>query len=247
MTKNMQIGQAGGRASRRARSTTYARFAYEMPAGNFFQVKIGGLTGTNELHDRPVEHRDGGRGVRCTPTSRRPRRRRTRCCPAAREEDEVRAEPEGRLPRRPERERPARRGGEHELPARPEGLPRDPAARGLPGERAGPLEPLVPDPDLLPGQGRRRKLAAQAVSALFNSADVERMPRNNELRILANGAMLTVVVGQTFSGKLTPTPVDRTPPQAAAVTCGPAKSETLPVGAAGAPRGRSASRFRSRP
>jgi hypothetical protein len=54
------------------------------------------------------------------------------------------------------------------------------------------------------------------------------MPRNNELRILANGAMLTVVVGQTFSGKLTPTPVDKTPPKQPPYVR-PAKSETLPA------------------
>jgi hypothetical protein len=54
------------------------------------------------------------------------------------------------------------------------------------------------------------------------------MPRNNELRILANGSMITVVVGQTFSGRLTPTPVDRTPPKQAPEVRS-AKSEVLPA------------------
>ena len=78
-------------------------------------------------------------------------------------------------------------------------------------------------------QGKAKaQLAAQAVSGLFNSADVVRLPRNDELRILANGAMITVVVGQTFSGKLTPTPVDRTPPKQPPYVRS-AKSEVLPA------------------
>jgi hypothetical protein len=40
--------------------------------------------------------------------------------------------------------------------------------------------------------------------------------------------MITVVVGQTFSGKLTPTPVDHTPPKQAP-NVRPGKDETLPA------------------
>jgi LCP family protein required for cell wall assembly len=49
MTENMQIGKAGGKPISPSTLHKYARFIYELPAGNFFQVKIGGLTGTNEL------------------------------------------------------------------------------------------------------------------------------------------------------------------------------------------------------
>jgi hypothetical protein len=53
------------------------------------------------------------------------------------------------------------------------------------------------------------KPAAQKVAALFDEADVAPLPV--ELVQAANGAMVTVVVGQTFDGRIAPAPVDRTP------------------------------------
>jgi hypothetical protein len=61
-------------------------------------------------------------------------------------------------------------------------------------------------------QGAR--LAAVRVGNLFGSADVTKLPvRNQQLVTLSNGAMVTVVLGQTFKGTLAPAPVDRTPPR----------------------------------
>jgi LytR cell envelope-related transcriptional attenuator len=78
-------------------------------------------------------------------------------------------------------------------------------------------------------QGKAKaRLAADAASGLFNTSDVRPLPRNEELRILANDALLTVVVGVGFNGRLTPTPVDRTPPKQAPQVR-PAKSEVLPA------------------
>ncbi len=59
--------------------------------------------------------------------------------------------------------------------------------------------------------GRRRgaKEAAQKVANLFGSAEVKRLPA--QISQLANGAMLTVVVGQTFHGSLASAPIDQTP------------------------------------
>jgi len=51
--------------------------------------------------------------------------------------------------------------------------------------------------------------AAQKVANLFASAEVK--PLAKEITPLATGAMLTVVVGQTFHGSLASAPVDRTP------------------------------------
>ena len=51
--------------------------------------------------------------------------------------------------------------------------------------------------------------AAQKVANLFASAEVK--PLENEIAPLANGALLTVVVGQTFHGNLASAPIDRTP------------------------------------
>ena len=44
---------------------------------------------------------------------------------------------------------------------------------------------------------------------LFGSAEVKRLPA--QISQLANGAMLTVVVGQTFHGSLASAPIDQTP------------------------------------
>ena len=51
--------------------------------------------------------------------------------------------------------------------------------------------------------------AAKKVATLFGTDDV--VPLNAKVGTLANGAMLTVIVGQTFHGTLAEAPVDKTP------------------------------------
>ena len=51
--------------------------------------------------------------------------------------------------------------------------------------------------------------AGQKVANLFASAELKPLPR--QISQLANGAMLTVVVGQTFHGTLASAPIDQTP------------------------------------
>jgi LCP family protein required for cell wall assembly len=51
--------------------------------------------------------------------------------------------------------------------------------------------------------------AARKMAALFGSADVKRVPP--EIKALSNGAMLVTVVGQTFHGRLAAAPTDQTP------------------------------------
>ncbi len=51
--------------------------------------------------------------------------------------------------------------------------------------------------------------AGQKVANLFASAELQPLPR--QISQLANGAMLTVVVGQTFHGSLASAPIDQTP------------------------------------
>jgi len=57
-----------------------------------------------------------------------------------------------------------------------------------------------------PGNG---KIAAQQVARLVGSADVQPMPLN--IRPLSNGALLVAVMGSTFHGALTPVVVPQTP------------------------------------
>jgi LCP family protein required for cell wall assembly len=56
---------------------------------------------------------------------------------------------------------------------------------------------------------RGARAAGLNVANLFASAELEPLPR--QISQLANGAMLTVVVGQTFHGSLTPSAIDQTP------------------------------------
>src|SRR3954468_14111969 len=60
-----------------------------------------------------------------------------------------------------------------------------------------------------PAHAATGKLAAQQVAKLIGSADVEPLPV--QLRAQTNGALLTVIVGSTFHGELTPVVVPTTP------------------------------------
>jgi hypothetical protein len=56
---------------------------------------------------------------------------------------------------------------------------------------------------------RGSREAARKVANVFASAEVEALPA--EVSHLANGAMLTVIVGATFHGSLASAPIDQTP------------------------------------
>jgi LCP family protein required for cell wall assembly len=75
----------------------------------------------------------------------------------------------------------------------------------------------------------RAKAAAGQIANLFGDADVKPLPAT--LATLANGAMATVVVGQTFHGSIAPAPVDQTPKrEPPAVTLEPSLSRSLLLG-----------------
>jgi LCP family protein required for cell wall assembly len=58
------------------------------------------------------------------------------------------------------------------------------------------------------------KAAAEKVATLFGTDDV--VPLDRQVAALSNGALLTVIVGQTFHGTLAEAPVDKTPQRQAA-------------------------------
>jgi hypothetical protein len=60
-----------------------------------------------------------------------------------------------------------------------------------------------------PARAANGKVAAQQVSKLIGSADVEPLPA--QLRTLSNDALLTVIVGSTFHGELTPVVIPTAP------------------------------------
>ena len=224
MTKNMQIGRAGGRGISPDTLHRYARFAYEMPAGNFFQVKIAGLTGTNELTtetsniDEAIAefvHPDvDAPGKATDQVLPGQRKRKKKAAPSPKDVSLVVLNGNGQPGAAANTSYLLAQKGYHVVPP-PEGFQANAPKREFRTQ--------------IYYQGKAKaQLAAQAVSGLFNSADVKRLPRNRELRVLANDAMITVIVGLTFSGKLTPTPVDRTPPKQPPYVRN-AKSEVLPA------------------
>jgi LCP family protein required for cell wall assembly len=226
MTKNMQIGRAGGRGISPDTLHKYARFAYEMPAGNFFQVKIGGLTGANELTTATSNietavaefaHPDVEAPQKATDQVLPGRRKKTKSAPSPKDVPLVVLNGNGQPGAAANTGFLLAQKG-YRVVSPPEGF-----QANAPGRWSRSFRTQI----FYQGKAKA-ELAAQAVSALFNSADVVKMPRSPELRLLSNDAMITVVVGQTFSGSLTPTPVDRTPPKQAPEVRS-AKSEVLPA------------------
>jgi LCP family protein required for cell wall assembly len=227
MRDNMQVGDATGGAPSLKRLASYGLLAYGLPSGNFFQVKIGGLVGTNELSTDPANIETAVQEF---------------------------LQPDVNAPEKAtEQALPGRRKKRQNSAPNPKDVPLVVLnGNGQPGAAANTsfllaqkgyrvIQPPEGFQANAPGrwsrtfrtkifyQGKAKaKLAADAVSGLFNSSDVRALPRNEELRNLANGAMVTVVVGVGFNGKLTPTPVDRTPPKQPAYVR-TAKSEVLPA------------------
>ena len=221
MRNNVEIGQRKGEISG-GTLLSYAFFAYGLPSGNFNQVKIGGLTGTNELSTDPSYiqaavqeflHPDVEAPQKATATALG-RKLRSKNGPSPKDISVVVLNGNGK----------------------PGAAANTSYLLGQKGYRVlGPpqgFQANAPKREFrtqiyYQGKAKARR-AAEKVSALFNSSDVARLPKSQAMQILSNGAMVTAVVGQTFSGELTPTPVDRTPRrQAPYVRSG--KSDMLPV------------------
>jgi LCP family protein required for cell wall assembly len=225
MRNNVEIGQKQGEISG-STLISYAFFAYGLPAGNFVQVKIGGLTGTNELHtdqaniDAAVQeflHPDAEAPEKATAVATG-RKLRSKNGPSPKQISLVVLNGNGKPGAAANTSFMLGQKGYRVL-GPPEGF-----QANAPGRWARTFRTQV----FYTARPKARR-AAEKVSALFNSSEIRPMPKRNQaLQVLRNGAMLLVIVGQTFSGELTPTPVDRTPKrQAPYVRSG--KADMLPV------------------
>jgi LCP family protein required for cell wall assembly len=204
ITDNVEVAQGGGRPVDGRTVLSYARFAYELPRGRVFQSRIEGLEGFAELTT------DSANVTRAVQTFTHP---------DIESPDKATAVVLG------------------EKPKRKTLAPRDTTITVLNGNgvegsatsagfllRERGYETLTP-PNGLPAnapafdyfrtevyyeRGRpAAKDAAQKVANLFGSAETAVTPR--PIRPLSNGAVLTVVVGQTFHGSLASAPIDQTP------------------------------------
>ena len=226
LRENVEIGRAGGKGVSPSTLKKYALLAYGLPSGNFFQVKIAGVTGTNELTtaqsniDNAVEqfqHPDTDASAKATARVLH-RRVKSKDGPNPRNVSVVVLNGNG----------VAGSAGNTSYLLGQKGyrviLPPEGYQANAPGKWSTTFRTQI----FYRGKANAR-LAAEKVSGLFNSTDVNKFPAGNRaLTALSNGAMVTVIVGQTFTGRLTPTPVDQTPPREPP-NVRQGKADTLPL------------------
>jgi hypothetical protein len=226
MRNNVQIGQAGGKGTDLKTLKSYGLFAYGLPSGNFVQVKIGGLTGSNELTTDPsniqsaveeFQHPDTQAPEKATAQVLHRRIRKTPT-PSPKHTSVVVLNGNGVAGSAANTSYLLAQKG-YAVKSPPQGF-----QANAPGQWAHAFRTQV-----FFSKARGGRLAAATMVSLFNSADAKPLPAGNTgLLTLSNGAMLTVVVGKNFSGRLTPTPPDRTPPREPP-NIRPGKDEALPA------------------
>ena len=204
LTSNIEVGQGGGKDVSAKTVLSYAVLAYALPAGHVFQSRIEGLEGFSDL---TTSSDNISAAVRqwANPDVDSPKK-----ATAVALGEKVKE----RLPPVKETSVTVLNGN---------GVTGSASnASYLLGQRGYPI--LTP-PNGIPANAPsfrffrtviyfdpRQKGAREAgrkVANLFGSADVKKSTA--PIRELANGAMLTAVVGQTFHGALASAPVDQTP------------------------------------
>ncbi len=204
ITKNTEVAAGGGHKVSFKTVLSYALFAYHLPSGHFFQNQIEGLTGYSDLRTDPANVEAAvrdflspdveqakiatavalGRKVRLsTPTPQQ-----TTITVLNGNGIEGAAANAGYLL--------SQRG--YRIVSPPEGATGNAPRTNYYASKVY-WNPRV----------KRSKAAARAVAKLFAPADAERMAP--EVRSLGRNAMLTVVVGSTFHGTITPAPPSKVP------------------------------------
>jgi LCP family protein required for cell wall assembly len=204
ITHNVEVAQGGGQDVEGRTVLSYALFAYGLPPGRVFQTKIEGFEGFAELTTasenvtRAVEtftHPDVESSDKATAVALGEKLKRS--APAPRDTTvtvlngngvDGSASTAGFLL--------GQRG--YEVVTPPNGLPAN-----------APRFDYFRTKVYFDRSGRQAREAARKVANLFASVELEPLPA--EISQLSNGAMLTVVVGQTFHGSLAAAPIDQTP------------------------------------
>jgi LCP family protein required for cell wall assembly len=204
VTDHVRVAQGGGRPVDLDTILSYGRFALELPRGRVFQTRIEGLEGFSELTT------DSANIVRAVETFKNPDLESSEKATAVALGEKIKSS----APAPRETTITVLNGN---------GITGSAGSAGfLLGQRG---YEIVTPPNGLPANApnfdyfrtevyfdpsrRRSQLAARRVANIFGSAEVKRLPR--AVSPLANGAMLTVVVGTTFHGTLASGPVDQTP------------------------------------
>jgi LCP family protein required for cell wall assembly len=214
ITSNVEVGQGGGKDVSAKTVLRYAALAYSLPPGHTFQARIDGLEGFADLTTSPENIQRAVREFR-NPDVESPRKA---TAVALGEKLKV------RIPAPRETSVLVLNGNGVEGSAS--------TASYLLSQRG--YQMIVPpngQPANAPSYDYFRtqvhfdarvkgaKQAAAKLGSLFGTADVKKLtPR---IRALGNDAMIVVVLGQTFHGRLAAAPIDQTPKrQPAAVVSG---------------------------
>lgn len=204
MTSNIEVAQGGGSNVSAETVLSYAVLAYSLPPGHVFQSRIEGLEGYADLTTSQANIDTAVRQW-ANPDVQSPQKA---TAVALGEKIKEKAPP-------PKQTSVTVLNGNGVTGSASN-------ASYLLGQRGYPI--LTP-PDGIPAnvpnfsffrtvvyfdpKQRGAKAAGRKVANLFGSADVKKA--TPAIRALANGAMLTTVVGQTFHGTLASAPVDQTP------------------------------------
>jgi LCP family protein required for cell wall assembly len=208
ITDNVEVGVPGDKALDKRTVWSYALLAYQLPSGNVFQTKIEGLLGYADLYTDPSNVQAAVQEF-------------TR--PDVEAPDKATNVALGRKPKKAVSPPPRlvtvtvlNGNGVPGAAANGTYLLAKLGYRTLrPPNNAGANAPSFDyfrSKIYFDARRRNAPAAATKLANLLGDADIERL-RSRRLRHLANGAMLVVVVGETFDGKLAPAPVDRTPPR----------------------------------
>ena len=194
LTKNVEVGVGGGGDLSGKTVLSYALFAYRLPSGHFFQSQIQGLTGYSDLSTNPANIQSAVQEFLTPDVS------------------EASAAANVALGRKVKTAAPAPAqtsitvlngngvagsAGDagYLLSQRGYRITQPPANATGNAPSFGYFHTTIYWNPLV----KRSKAAANAVAKLFAPADVKRMAPS--IAPLTNGAMLTVVVGQTFKGR----------------------------------------------
>jgi LCP family protein required for cell wall assembly len=204
ITHNVEVAQGGGSDVSGRTVLSYALFAYGLPKGRVFQTRIEGLEGFAELTT------DSENIMKAVTNFTHPDVESSEKATAVALGEKVKT----RTPAPSQTSITVLNGN---------GVSGSASTAGyLLGQRS---YEIVTPPNGLPANApsfdyfrtkvyfdssrRGAREAGQKIANLFASAELEQLPR--KLSQLSNGAMLTVVVGQTFHGSLASAPIDQTP------------------------------------
>lgn len=204
VTNNVEVAQGGGRDVDGRTVLSYALFAYGLPKGRVFQTRIEGLEGFAELTTasenltRAVQtftHPDVESSRKATAVALGEKLKSS--VPAPRDTTVTVLNGSGVTGSASTAGYQLGRLG-YQILTPPNGLPAN-----------APSFDYFRTKVYFERAARGGREAAEKVAALFGSAEVEPLPAG--ISQLSNGALLTVIVGQTFHGSLAPAPIDQTP------------------------------------